>query len=291
MGDILMPMLHLRARMSLLFASGPAPLDVDFSLKAGSLTGLCGPSGSGKTTLLRILAGLTVPESGLIRVGDRIWLNTAQRIQLPTQQRKVGMVFQDAALFPNMTVRQNVEFAAENRRDSLVDELLALVDLENLADRKPATLSGGQRQRVALIRALARRPEVLLLDEPFSALDFETREQLLNELVRLHRQFGTTTVLVSHHREEIQRVADGMLELKLGRVTDFGSPTAVGKEPLNPVTGIINEVNVQEITTQLQIQLTNPIITLNVPLGAQKWHIGETVAVSLDPQSLTRKAD
>ncbi|WP_191908739.1 sulfate/molybdate ABC transporter ATP-binding protein [Larkinella humicola] len=284
-------MLHLRARMNLLFASGPAPLEVDFKLTAGSLTGLCGPSGSGKTTLLRILAGLTVPDSGMMRVGDRIWLDTAQKIQVPTQQRKVGMVFQDAALFPNMTVRQNVEFAAESRRDSLVDELLALVDLENLADRKPATLSGGQRQRVALIRALARRPEVLLLDEPFSALDYETREQLLGELVRLHRQFGTTTVLVSHHQEEIQRVADNILELKQGKVTNFGSPYTAEKESLNPVTGIVNEVNVRETTTQLQIRLTSPIITVNVPSDTKEWHIGEAIAVSIDPQTLTRKAD
>jgi molybdate transport system ATP-binding protein len=291
MGDILMPMIHLRARMNLLFATGPAPLDVDFSLKAGSLTGLCGPSGSGKTTLLRILAGLTVPESGMIRVGDRIWLDTTQRIQLPTQQRKVGMVFQDAALFPHLTVRQNVAFAAENHRDSLVDELLILVDVEKLADRKPATLSGGQRQRVALIRALARRPEVLLLDEPFSALDFETREQLLNELVRLHRQFGTTTVLVSHHQDEIQRVADGILALKQGKLTDVGRLSALGNEPPDPVTGIINDVTVQEATTQLLIRLSDQVISLTVPSDAQEWQIGETIAVSVDHRSLNRISD
>lgn len=291
MGDILMPMLQLQARMNLLFASGPALLDVDFKLTTGSLTGLCGPSGSGKTTLLRILAGLTMPESGLIRVGDRIWLDTAERIQLPVQQRKVGMVFQDAALFPNMTVRQNVEFAAENRRDSLVDELLSLVNLVHLADRKPATLSGGQRQRVALIRALARRPDVLLLDEPFSALDYETRQQLLHELVRLHRQFGTTTVLVSHHQDEIHRVADCILELNQGKVTAIGSPAVAGKKSAVPLRGTIQEVQVEETTTRLRIRLTDNLIALNVPSGVQEWHIGEAIVVSLDTQTLTRKAD
>ncbi|WP_439417372.1 sulfate/molybdate ABC transporter ATP-binding protein [Larkinella sp. GY13] len=291
MGNILMPMLHLQARMNLLFATGPALFDVDFKLTTGSLTGLCGPSGSGKTTLLRILAGLTMPESGLIRVGDRIWLDTAERIQLPVQQRKVGMVFQDAALFPNMTVRQNVEFAAENRRDSLVDELLSLVNLVNLADRKPATLSGGQRQRVALIRALARRPDVLLLDEPFSALDYETRQQLLNELVRLHRQFGTTTVLVSHHQDEIQRVADRILELNQGKVTDIGSPSVAGKITPVPIMGTIQEVQVEETTTQLRIRLTDNLVVLNVPSGTQQWQIGETIVVDINPQTLTRRAD
>ncbi|MGM9510689.1 sulfate/molybdate ABC transporter ATP-binding protein [Larkinella sp. GY13] len=284
-------MLHLQARMNLLFATGPALFDVDFKLTTGSLTGLCGPSGSGKTTLLRILAGLTMPESGLIRVGDRIWLDTAERIQLPVQQRKVGMVFQDAALFPNMTVRQNVEFAAENRRDSLVDELLSLVNLVNLADRKPATLSGGQRQRVALIRALARRPDVLLLDEPFSALDYETRQQLLNELVRLHRQFGTTTVLVSHHQDEIQRVADRILELNQGKVTDIGSPSVAGKITPVPIMGTIQEVQVEETTTQLRIRLTDNLVVLNVPSGTQQWQIGETIVVDINPQTLTRRAD
>ncbi|GAB3893849.1 sulfate/molybdate ABC transporter ATP-binding protein [Larkinella knui] len=276
-------MLHLQARMNLLFASGPAPLEVAVSLKIGSLTGLCGPSGSGKTTLLRILAGLTMPEKGIVRVGERTWLDTEHRINLATQQRKVGMVFQDAALFPNMSVRQNVEFAAENRRDPIVDELLERVGLTNLADRKPATLSGGQRQRVALIRALARRPQVLLLDEPFSALDRETRDQLLIELLRLHRQFGTTTVLVSHHQEEIQRVADQFIELKEGKASFREKKSEPDSASRQQVSGLITGIDVKANRVQVQIWLNDATITVNRPHKALKWQVGDTITLDVEP--------
>lgn len=274
-------MLQLRARTNLLFASGPATFEVDLDVKTGSLTGLFGPSGSGKTTLLRILAGLTQPEAGFIQVENRVWLDTDQRVNLPVQQRKVGMVFQDAALFPNMTVRQNIEFAAENRRDPIVNELLELVGLVKLADRKPATLSGGQRQRVALIRALARRPEVLLLDEPFSALDRETRNQLLTELLRLHRQFGTTTVLVSHQQEDILRVSDQLIELKNGRAILMEKPV---RDPIwSPsVSGLITRIDLESTHAIVEIQLQENAILLKIPSDAVQWQVGETVLVPID---------
>ena len=281
-----MPMIQLQARISLLFASGPANLDVDFSLKAGSLTGLFGPSGSGKTTLLRILAGLTMPEQGTIRVSDRVWLDTERGINLPTQQRRVGMVFQDAALFPNMSVRENVAFAAENRRDPIVNELLDLVGLSNLADRKPATLSGGQRQRVALIRALARRPQVLLLDEPFSALDHETREQLLAELVRLHQRFGTTTVLVSHQQQEIHRVADQLVELKQGKAYII-EKIVDHKASFQSISGFVSGILVE--SAQIQVRLPETTVVLAAPSHVLKWQIGEAVTLAIDPVSLLQK--
>ncbi|GAB3935608.1 sulfate/molybdate ABC transporter ATP-binding protein [Larkinella terrae] len=284
-----MPTIHLQARMNLAFASGSDLLDVDFTLKTGSLTGLYGPSGSGKTTLLRILAGLTTPESGRIRVDDRFWLDTERRIDLPAQQRNVGMVFQDAALFPNMTVRQNVEFAAENRRAFLVDELLELMGLQNLADRKPATLSGGQRQRVALIRALARRPKVLLLDEPFSALDRETRDQLLMELVRLHQRFETTTVLVSHQLEEIHRVADHWIELKMGKIHFAGDHPDRSSFKSQRVAGIVTEL--KEETGQVQISLTDQTVLLEMSSQTSGWKIGERVTFLIDPNNLDRPAN
>ncbi|WP_229310759.1 sulfate/molybdate ABC transporter ATP-binding protein [Larkinella arboricola] len=282
-----MSTIHLHARMNLLFASGPAPLEVDFTLKAGSLTGLYGPSGSGKTTLLRILAGLTTPEMGLIRVDDQLWLDTERRINVPTQQRNVGMVFQDAALFPNMSVRENVQFAAENRRDPIVEELLELAGLTSLANRKPATLSGGQRQRVALIRALARRPRMLLLDEPFSALDFETRAQLLSELVRLHQRFGTTTVLVTHHQEEIQRVADRFIKLERGRAA-FIEPSAKAQPSIE---GVITALRPEAGLAKIQIQVRNEQFTLEIPLNPSEWRLGQTVRVLMEPAVPVRKLD
>ncbi|GAB3342623.1 hypothetical protein GCM10027299_57600 [Larkinella ripae] len=274
-------MIQLRARTNLLFASGPAPLDVDISLATGSLTGLYGPSGSGKTSLLRILAGLMVPEEGLIRVEDRIWLDTGQRINLPTQRRKVGMVFQDSALFPNMSVRQNVEFAAENRRDPLIDELLERVGLTKLADRQPASLSGGQRQRVALVRALARRPQLLLLDEPFSALDRETRDQLLAELLSLHQRFGTTTVLVSHQQEEILRVADQLLELKQGKA--FWVEIGPGQKTLPEVTGQITAVQLESGQARIEIRLHETTVTLEMPVHQVRWQVGDPITLPVSP--------
>lgn len=283
MGDILMPTIHLRARMELLFASGPDSLEVDFTLKAGSLTGLYGPSGSGKTTLLRILAGLTRPEQGLIRVENDLWLDTAQRINVPTQQRNVGMVFQDAALFPNMSVRENVQFAAENRRDPIVEELLELVGLTSLAGRKPATLSGGQRQRVALIRALARRPRMLLLDEPFSALDAQTRGQLLTELIRLHQRFGTTTVLVTHHPDDLHPVADQFIKLEQGRGQVMEKLFGENKKPLRSVNGIVTAIQPLAGRASIQIDLRGELVTLEVPLATVDWQVGQRITVSVDP--------
>lgn len=285
MGNFLMPMIHFQARMNLEFASGPDQLAIDLSLKTGSLTGLYGHSGSGKTTLLRILAGLTKPEKGIIQVDDRFWLDTDRRINLPTQHRNVGMVFQDAALFPNMTVRQNVEFAAENRRDPIVEELLELVGLQNLADRKPVTLSGGQRQRVALIRALARRPQVLLLDEPFSALDRETRDQLLAELVRLHQRFETTTVLVSHQLEEIQRVADRWVELRQGKVIFQEENSRRSYTGSQSVSGIVTAISVESSATRILVRLTDTTIEFDMPANAVEWQVGEAVTFRIDPGS------
>ncbi|MGA0560624.1 ATP-binding cassette domain-containing protein [Larkinella sp. VNQ87] len=283
-----MASIYLRARMELLFAGGPDALDVELVLEAGSLTGLYGPSGSGKTTLLRILAGLTPPAFGEIRVGEQIWFDSAQRINWPPQQRNVGMVFQDAALFPNMTVRQNVQFAAGNQRDPFVDELLELAGLTTLAERKPATLSGGQRQRVALVRALARRPQVLLLDEPFSALDADTREPLLDELLRLHQRFGTTTVLVSHQHEEVQRIADQWIELKQGKLVRHGQK----KPPIR--TGLAYTIEGKIIAvgkdpSQVSIQLLTTGIVMNTHSDGFEWQIGDLVTLNVEPATVTRQ--
>ncbi|GAB3255298.1 hypothetical protein GCM10027347_16270 [Larkinella harenae] len=283
-----MSMLQLRARMNLLFASGPDFLDVELAVQTGRLLGLYGPSGSGKTTLLRILAGLTLPEQGVIRLGEQIWLDTERHINLPVQQRVVGMVFQDAALFPNMTVRQNIQYAAE-KRDTIVDELLELVGLTKLADRHPATLSGGQRQRVALIRALARRPHLLLLDEPFSALDPETRAQLLTELVRLHQRFGTTTVLVSHQQEDIQRVADELLEIRQGKAFSVEKKAAVSSALGVGVSGRVTYIDPEPTPSYVQIQIDETIVSIPVTPDAIPWRIGDTVTVPIDSTKIVAK--
>jgi len=210
-------------------AAGPRTLDVALSLAPGELLALSGPSGAGKTTLLRLLAGLSKPDGGFLKFEGQTWYDHASRQWVPPQRRPLGFVFQDYALFPNMTVRENLAFAAEGQPGAkqLVDELLALLELSELAARRPAALSGGQQQRVALARALARRPRLLLLDEPLSALDLPTRLRLQQALGEVHRQFELTTVLISHDPAEIARLATRVVELDLGQVRRVGPPVAV----------------------------------------------------------------
>lgn len=218
--------IDLRVRNPL---SGPAGLfwlDVDLRISPGSLVAITGASGAGKTTLLRVVAGLVRPAEARIRIGRTLWFDSAARVNVPTRKRSIGLVFQDYALFPNMTVRGNVDYAIGSRARSEVDELLQLVELDGLADAMPDRLSGGQKQRLALIRALARQPSLLMLDEPLSALDPAMRRKLQDDLLRLHRRFGTTTLLVSHDPSEILRLADRVIRLEHGEVVFDGTPAA-----------------------------------------------------------------
>ena len=217
-------MIELRLEKTLDTNSGRVPLRLDLLIAKGSLVAITGPSGGGKTTLLKIIAGLVRPETGQLRVDGELWVDATGGCQRPPQQRSVGMVFQDDALFPHMTVRQNLRYASDDR--AFVDELLALVDLTPLAERYPQNLSGGQKQRVALARAVARRPQILLLDEPLSALDPQTRRRLQDALKTLHQRFALTTLLVSHDTAEIYRLAQRVLLLDAGQIISDGTPQA-----------------------------------------------------------------
>ncbi len=197
-------------------------LAVKLQLEKGSFTALGGPSGSGKTTLLRILAGLDRAK-GSLRVGGETWQNAQTFV--PPQRREIGFVFQEYALFENMSVEKNLLFVTDDR--PLAEELLEMTGLAALRRRMPATLSGGQKQRVALCRALMRRPKLLLLDEPLSALDPSMRRQLQEDILRLHRAFGTTTLMVSHDPGEIYRMSRRVVMLQNGRVVRDASPQEV----------------------------------------------------------------
>jgi sulfate transport system ATP-binding protein len=205
--------------------------DVSIAVDGGSLTALLGPSGSGKSTLLRIIAGLERPDTG------RILLSGSDATALAPQKRGVGFVFQHYAAFKHMTVHENVAFALKVRRRpkmeicERVDELLNLVQLQGFGGRYPAQLSGGQRQRMALARALAPEPEVLLLDEPFGALDARVRAELREWLVRLHDVVHVTTVFVTHDQQEAMEVADQVAVLNHGRIEQVGSPRTLYDEP------------------------------------------------------------
>lgn len=218
--------------------------DVSVSLPTGQLTALLGPSGGGKSTLLRIIAGLEDADAGTVEIEGR------DATRLPAQQRNVGFVFQHYAAFKHMSVAKNVAFGLEIRKvakeevRARVDELLRLVHLEQFADRRPSQLSGGQRQRMALARALAVRPSVLLLDEPFGALDAQVRKELREWLRHLHDEFPVTTVFVTHDQEEALEVADEIVVINAGRVEQVGSPDSLYDAPasafvmsfLGPVT-------------------------------------------------------
>jgi molybdate transport system ATP-binding protein len=193
-------------------------LELEYSLPRGAFLGVRGPSGSGKSTLVRCLAGLARPDSGYIDCEGRSWFDASRRLFVGARRRPVGVVFQDYALFPNMTVLGNVLYA-KNDPDR-AGRLLELTRMTYEARKFPSELSGGQKQRAALARALARDPELLLLDEPLSALDEELREELGDELRRVQKETGLTAIMVSHSKSEVGRLCDEILELRSGRVDD-----------------------------------------------------------------------
>ena len=218
--------------------------DITLEIEGGSLTALLGPSGSGKSTLLRMIAGLEEPDSG------QVWLNGRDVTHTPPQKRGVGLVFQHYAPFKHMSVFDNVAFGLSIRKRprheirDRVHELLRLVQIDQFSDRYPSQLSGGQRQRMALARALAVEPEVLLLDEPFGALDARVRKELRAWLRRLHDETHVTTVFVTHDQEEAMDVADQIVVIDRGRVEQEGSPRDLYEHPANEfVMSFIGPVN------------------------------------------------
>jgi molybdate transport system ATP-binding protein len=232
-------LLRLHVRKRLIGSEGPFDLDVGFALPKGRLAVLYGVSGAGKTTLLRMVAGLDHPDAGSIEVDGETWFDSGQGVCLRPQRRSIGLVFQHYALFPSMTVRRNLEYAAGHRKDPRVDMLLEMVGLQELQHRYPEEMSGGQQQRVALARALIRRPKILLLDEPLSALDSAMREKLQSEILRLHRELELTTILVSHDRSEIHRLADRVVAIDKGHVAFDGPPDQAFTSELNDGTGML----------------------------------------------------
>ena len=221
-------------RISKRFGDYVALDDVSVSVPEGALAALLGPSGGGKSTLLRVIAGLEIPDAGAVRIdGEDV-------TGVPARKRGVGFVFQHYAAFRHMTVRDNVGFGMRIRRRAKaetaarVEELLDLVQLGGLADRYPSQLSGGQRQRIALARALAVQPRVLLLDEPFGALDARVRQDLRDWLRRLHDEVHVTTIFVTHDQEEAMEIAEQIVVLNAGRVEQAGPPRELYEAPANP---------------------------------------------------------
>jgi molybdate transport system ATP-binding protein len=227
----------------------PIPLDVDLYCQPGEVLALVGPSGSGKTTVLRSIAGLHHPENGSVYCQGEVWQDTASHVYLAAYQRAVGVVFQNYALFPHLTALANVLEALahlpKSARKVRAAELLKRVHLDGLEDRYPCTLSGGQQQRVAVARALAREPKVLLLDEPFSAVDQVTRRRLYRELSELRRFLSMPIILVTHDLEEATLLADRLCILHKGSTLQSGPPLEVAAHPISArVAHLMDQQNI-----------------------------------------------
>lgn len=258
-------------------AEGPINALFDLTINDGEFLTLFGASGAGKTTLMRMIAGLEKPDSGTIEVDGEIWFDSTKKINLPPQKRSIGFVFQDYALFPTMSVRENLLFAAENdEQKSFVDSLIEMVELKALSHRRPDTLSGGQKQRAALARALVRHPKILLLDEPLSALDPSMRQKLQDELSLIHERLGVTTLLVSHDIAETVKLSDRLAHVEAGHIKRLCSPMEFfSPQSLSGKLQLVGEV--------LKIEEDSPVFIITLLVGSS---IVRTVASSQEAVSL-----
>ena len=276
-------MIQARIKKQLHGVNGEFYLDVNLNVAQGEFIALFGPSGVGKTTLLRCLAGLEQAERANIKVKGQVWLDTALRINLEPQLRRVGYMFQDYALFPNMTVRSNLEFSIrKGSNKQRVQELIDMMNLGELQHHKPEALSGGQKQRVALARAMASEPSILLLDEPFSALDAEMRSHLHDEVLRLQRSLGITTIIVSHNVGEVYKLASRVLMMEEGRILQQGTPAEVFSAGQTSgkfrFTGEILAIEPMDVLYSLTVLVGNQIVrVVAMPDEADKFKIGDDV--------------
>lgn len=220
-------MIRVEIAKKLRGAKGEIDFYLSHTFNDGQFWSIFGESGIGKTTLLRMIAGLETPDSGVIEADDKVWFDSAKKLNLPPQNRKVGFVFQSYALFEHMSVIENLMFAQPKKDREKALKILEKMELKELANSKPKELSGGQRQRIALARAIAQEPKVLLLDEPLSALDAIIRSKLQDELKKTHDDFRLTTLMVSHDRSEVFKLSDYALWLKDGKIYKKGIPKEI----------------------------------------------------------------
>ena len=273
-------MISLNIKKELHGSNGVMNLDINLSLQNGEFVALSGVSGSGKTTLLRILAGLE-EAFGEIIVDGEIWLN--EKIKKPIQKRDIGFVFQDYALFPNLSVIDNLLYVKKDK--DLAKQLLSLTDLYELKNRYPNSLSGGQKQRVSLCRALMKRPKILLMDEPLSALDPHMRLKLQDEILTLHKEFKTTTIMVSHDPSEMYKLASRVLVLKDGKIIDDGLPKDIllktqGSQKFS-FEGVLLDIIKVDVINIAIVAIGQQIVEVVISnIEAQNLIIGEKVNVS-----------
>jgi putative spermidine/putrescine transport system ATP-binding protein len=266
-----------------------------FNIKVdkGEFVSFLGPSGCGKTTTLRMIAGFEQPTSGSIRIGG------AEITNVPANRRNIGMVFQSYALFPNMTVANNIKFGLkianqpETVQQERLEEMLRIIHMEEFAGRYPHQLSGGQQQRVALARALAMRPQVLLLDEPLSALDAKIRVSLRQEIRSIQRQLGITTIYVTHDQEEALSISDRIVVMSKGNIEQIGTPTEIYNTPATRfVASFVGTLNVLDAdvqnSAQKQVLIDGQPVSVTDPVDASA---GQTISVAIRPEAIRLKTE
>ena len=278
-------MIQIDLNKKLQAAEGEMLLKLKIDIEKGEFVTLYGASGVGKTSTLRMISGLLNPDAGKIIVNDEAWFDQSKKINLSPQKRKVGYVFQDYALFPHMTVLENLQFA-QIKKDGTkaITSLIELMELGQLQNRKPETLSGGQKQRVALARALVQQPEILLLDEPLAALDTTIRYKLQEYLKQIHSEFNLTTILISHDVSEIVKLADRVICLEGGKIINQGTPEHVfinqnlsGKFKF---TGEVLKVSNEELISIVTVRIHTEVVKVVVqPEEAQNLNVGDKVLV------------
>lgn len=276
----------IRVNVKKTYRSGARPftIEVDLEIKSNQLVTLFGASGAGKTTLLNMIAGTIQPDEGIIEVAGEKWFDRSARVNLKLQKRKVGMVFQQSALFANMSVIENLKYAASGSDNSRVDEVVDFLDLNDLKDRKPNMLSGGQQQRVALGRAIAQHPELLLLDEPLSALDDETRYSMQEQILAAKDRFNLTIIMVSHDVAEILRMSDLVYLMDNGRIKEHGSKSLLySNRKLSgkfQCVGTVVEVLQEDFLQILHVLEGNNLIKVVVNDERENFQVGDKVIVA-----------
>ena len=265
--------------------AGSFDLELKLALGAGAFTTIYGASGAGKTSTLRMISGLMTPDNGSLVVNNEVWYDSSKKINKKPQERSIGFVFQDYALFGHMTVLENL-FFAKGKKDGTnsIDELLEVMELQQLQHRKPETLSGGQKQRVALARALVQKPKLLLLDEPFAALDNTIRFKLHEYLKRVQERYDLTTILISHEVGEIIKLADKVVCLEQGRISKIGSPdTVFTNQNLSgkfKFPGVVVKVEREEIISVVSVRIHTQVVKVVVQHHeAQALALGDQVIV------------
>lgn len=276
--------IHLQKKLNA--SAGKMLLDLKTEIEQGKFVTLYGKSGAGKTSTLRILAGLLKPDFGKFSIHGNVLLDTSQKINFPPQKRKIGFVFQDYALFPNMSIFENLSFALQkNQSKKILDELIEIMEIGDLQNQKPHRLSGGQQQRVAVARALVQKPELLLLDEPLSALDEAMRNKIQKYILEVHREFNLTTILISHDLAEVLKMSDEVLVLDDGKIIEQGNPIDLfSKEKMSDnfqVTGEIVSIENRNENLILTILIGKEIAKMEVKKNENESLIlGDSVIIS-----------